>query len=326
MAQRAGQDRSCMTEGRLAALAELTARLGRCGDLDTVIGLSLAALDELFEYSHSLLLMLDEAGEGLYTIASHGYEPAGVGSEVRLGQGVIGMVAAQCVPMRVGNLQRMLLYTRSVQRRQQQQTGGSASYEIMLPGLASAQSQAAAPMMALGELVGVLAVESAEPMDFDADDEAILSVVAHLIANAVQFDRVALRADADTGPEAVRDGEPSGPAAPAGRVTSVRFYPADGSTFIDGDYLIKGVAGRILWKLLRHHHDEGRTEFTTRELRLDPTLELPEYRDNLESRLILLKRRLEERGTPIRIEKEGRGRYRLSVDSGLAVELQPTTT
>ena len=35
------------------------------------------------------------------------------------------------------------------------------------------------------------------------------------------------------------------------RSTLVRYFPVDGSIFIEGDYLIKGVAGRLLWSLLQ---------------------------------------------------------------------------
>ncbi len=105
-----------------------------------------------------------------------------------------------------------------------------------------------------------------------------------------------------------------------GPATHVRFFAVDGSTFLDGDYVIKGVAGRLLWSLLRQYDTEGRTEFTNREMRLDPALDLPPFRDNFESRLILLKRRLDERNATVRIEKTSRGCFRLVVEGPLALE------
>ena len=160
-------------------------------------------------------------------------------------------------------------------------------------------------------------VESDRPVAFTPLDEAILTAVAAVVANAIESDRARERLDTEAAPIAPAPA----PAPPAGEHTTlVRFFAVDGSTFLDGDYLIKGVAGRILWALLGHHAREGRTEFTNREVRLDPTLELPEFRDNFESRLILLKRRLDEREAPIRIEKTGRGRFRLLVGTNLTLD------
>jgi hypothetical protein len=103
------------------------------------------------------------------------------------------------------------------------------------------------------------------------------------------------------------------PAAVSGTPVVIRRYCANDSVFLDDDYLIKGVAGAILWKLVSDYAHGERTEFSNRELRLDPCIRLPDVTDNLEARLILLQRRLAERGAPLRIEKTGRGRFRLCV-------------
>ena len=100
---------------------------------------------------------------------------------------------------------------------------------------------------------------------------------------------------------------------PKGQSLKIRRFAENDSIFVDGDYLIKGVAGAIFWRLVRGFVDERRTDYSNRELRLDPAIHLPDISENLEARLILLQRRLEERCPGLRIEKTGRGRFRLNV-------------
>ena len=306
----------------LAALAELAACLSRCADLDALVDLALDGLDRLLGYRHTHLLLADEDGRRLYTIASRGFDADSVGAEVVVGEGMIGAAAARCEPMRVGNLQQLAKYTRSI-RSQFEEAGGVVGREVPVPGLPRAESRIVVPLQAKGELIGVLAADRAEPIAFGPDDERVLGVVAALLAQAVEHLR-SLEREAGDEDEASGAAEPAG-APDVGNDTDgaapivVRSFAIDGSVFLGDEYLVKGVAGRILTTLLRQHAATGRVDFTNKELRLDRSLELPGYKDNLESRLLLLKRRLDERHAPIRIEKTGRGHLRLVV--GVPVRL-----
>ena len=292
-------------------------RLGRAPDLDTLVATALRGLADLLGFEHSILVLVDETGSRLYTIASHGYAAEGVGSEVAVGEGTMGVVADQCRAVRVANMTQVRKYARAVRQSYEAEGQVEPGIEIPMPGLERVEAQLAVPAMAMGRLVGVLMVESERKRAFDDEDEAILAVVAGMLASAIEIDLVRERTEAAEGTVPARGPAPARPAVP---VAHVRFFAADGSVFLGTDYLIKGVAGRILWSLVQQYSSEGRDEFTNREVRLDPTLDLPEFRDNLESRLILLKRRLDEREAPLRIEKTGRGRFRLVVSAPLQLD------
>jgi putative methionine-R-sulfoxide reductase with GAF domain len=309
----------------LAALAVYGERLARAATLEDVFDSALAGIEELCGCRHSLLLVHQPELGRLVTVASRGYETGGAGSEVALGEGVIGMVGARRQAMRIGNLQRMLSYARTVRRSAAEHD--LPADEIQLPGLVDARSQLAAPMISRGALVGVLAIESSTALAYDVIDERALTIAAQLVAAAVEREQLAA-SDAEpptqvATPLAARSASvPAAPIVAEGTAPAVlRHYAVDGSTFIDDSYVIKGVAGRLLWKLVSEYGATGRTSFTNREAKLDPTLELPEYRDNFESRLILLKRRLDEHDSPVRVHSGGRGRFDLDVRAPLALEL-----
>jgi hypothetical protein len=309
----------------LAALASYGERLALATSLEDVFETALAGVEELLGFAHSLVLVHQPELGRLVTVASRGYESGGAGSEVALGEGLIGMVGARRQAMRNGNLQRMLSYARTVRRSEDD--SGSPADEIPLPGLPDARSQLAAPMIARGGLVGVLAVETSDALAYDELDEHALAVAAHLVASAVEREQ---SATAEAEPPTVQAATASRPTAEPVAVTgrrvttpALRHYAVDGSTFIDDGYVIKGVAGRLLWKVVSEHAATGRTSFTNREAKLDPMLGLPEYRDNFESRLILLKRRLEENAAPVRIHSTGRGRFELELQGSISLELIP---
>ncbi|MBW8372133.1 MAG: GAF domain-containing protein [Thiobacillus sp.] len=283
----------------LLKLRRTFAHLGACDDLARLADRALTALAHGFGIRHALLAMLDETGGALYTLASLGYPASGVGAEVALGEGLIGVAAREAIPVRINYRTGDYTYHAALC------VADPASPRIPLPVLANPHSQIAVPLVHGERLVGVLYAESEQNAFFShADEDALVVYGRHLGALIVQL--AALPDDAEPAHAA--------PAPqPSGAPLAVRYFAHDHSVFIDNDYLIKGVAGSILWTLLNEHAASGRRDFCNRELRRDPRLPLPDFGDNLETRLILLQRRLAERCPQIALEKTGRGRFRLAL-------------
>lgn len=296
----------------LRALQVVSDRMNRALDLEELLGSLLAALRDELGFEHSMLLLPDEHGSKLFTVASTGYEDSGVGAEVEIGSGLIGTVAQQKKLLRVSDLPGELRYGRAI-REQAHAAEHVLTPEIPLPGLADAHSHLAFPLLVQDRLVGVLAVESRDPLGFDDWHEAFLNVIGNQAAIAI--DRMSQLDDDDT------DALPPVPSITAPRRCHVfRFYKGEDCVFVDDEYLIRNVAARILWKLLKSFRDEGRTTFTNRELRLDPWLGLPPVKDNLESRLILLRKRLEVKCSDVRIPSSSRGHFILEMECRFELE------
>jgi len=304
----------------LDALAEFAALLGAANGLDAVVEDAVHGIDTILGYHHVSLLLTDETGGTVYVIASRGFESPNIGAEIRLGDGAIGRPLTGESPQRTSGLRQMAKYSKTV-RRSFEESGLDPGDVLPIPELEGVDSRIVVPIRSRGQLVGGLVVEDCRVAAFHRADELVLTSAATMLAGAIEAalgDGPAGGTAASARPSTRRDDAPTVEASADPVV--VRCFDVDGSTFVDGDYLIRGVAGRIMRALVAEHVATGRVDFTNRELRLDPSLDLPGFKDNLESRLTLLKRRLDEREAPCRIEKTGRGRFRLVVERPLELE------
>jgi hypothetical protein len=289
------------------ALDEIGRRLAACREYEEAATTALEALDDLLGIATSILLVRDTGAERLFAVASNGYQGSGAGAEVEVGVGVIGTAVSSGQMICVPNLARSRVMQSALRARVDE---GDLGEEIPFPGLEHPQSVAAVPLEAGGRVTGALYLESERPGAFGPHNQRLLRIVGRQVGAVL----LGLEAEGDEerGTESKDAPGPAAAESPAGeRQVAVTYYQADDSVFVDDAYLIKGAAGRILWKMLREHERSGRTEFTNRELRLDESLGLPAGANNLEARLLVLRKRLAGPGFALGLERVGRGRLEL---------------
>ena len=293
-------------------------RINRARDLEALLQAALEALEEYFTFRHTSVLLYDEPCGKLVTLASHGYGESGIGAEVMMGEGVIGTAARDRQVLRFSSLDADLAYGRAIRR---EAASDHDCPDIPPPGLPDARSVLAIPLTVGNRLIGVLSAEDRDPMRFGEWHEAYLQIIGNQIALGI--DRMtSVEPDAEASaarptPRA-RDEARAVNAAPAAKTKrTMTYYRKDEASFVDGEYLIRNIPARILWKLLDESKRTGRTEFTNREVRLDESLGLPPVKDNFESRLILLRHRLQEKCPDVRIISTGRGRFSLQTNAAI---------
>ena len=168
-------------------LQRVSADVNSTLDLDEICDAALRTMDELFEFHHAIILLLEPDNTTLKVVASRGYENQAVGGRVQVGTGVIGMVARKRQMMHVSNLGHQRAYA-AAQRREMERSDRRAQLgeSIPVPGLPNAESQIAIPLLIRDDLIGVFSIESPVPRSFDEHDRDLVSIVANQIASAIR--------------------------------------------------------------------------------------------------------------------------------------------
>ena len=167
-------------------IERVASQISKTLNLDAIAKTMLISMEEYFGFKHSMILLLDGSESVLKVIATHGYKEEGIGAEVKIGVGVIGMVAKKKKLMRMANLGAQKQYMQAIKQQIQLSEETAVVDVTSLPGLKNAESQVAIPMLMEDELIGVFSVESDQVNIFDKSDELIIKILANQTANALQ--------------------------------------------------------------------------------------------------------------------------------------------
>ncbi len=303
------------------AVRDLVRRLEHAESLEGLVDCILAGVERDLGFRHSSMLLPTEQDGVLATVATRGYAQQSVGAEVRYGEGIGGMVAEARAPIRIHGLVRGMLYALAMHNRPTEPEVVARTRQIPLAALENPDSQLGVPLLVRGELVGVLCLESERPYRFHEDDKVcveLLGTCLGLVVQQMQSQERMLSDAVDVGVPPVAP--TTAPHTDRSRRLHLAFHVADECMLLDDEYLIRGLPARILKRLVQVREATGRHEFSNRELRLDKSLNLPGWKDNLESRLILLRRRLEQKCPAMRLAPRGRGRFALEVDGVVVLD------
>ena len=167
-------------------IKQISAQINKTLDVNLIASAMLNAMDEFFGFKYSMILLVDEKMQKLNVLATHGYEIKGIGASVKLGVGVIGIVAKKKKMMRMANLGMQRSYMKAIKNQITTEEKKKLGNEVELPGLKNVESQVAIPMLFNNDLIGVLSVESEKVNIFNNSDELLIGILANQTANALQ--------------------------------------------------------------------------------------------------------------------------------------------
>lgn len=143
-------------------------------DVDQLLSQTTRLISDRFGYYHVGIFLIDDAGEFAILRATNslgGKNMLGRGHKIRLGQGVVGYVAAKLEPRIVSD------------------TNADETY-LKDPDLPQTRCEMSLPLKVRDQLIGVLDVQSMEPSAYSEEDIRILQILADQLALAIENARL----------------------------------------------------------------------------------------------------------------------------------------
>ncbi len=160
---------------QLETAAEVARDAAAIHDVDELLEETVALISDKFGFYHAAIFLLDDTGQ--YAVLESASSPGGRrmlerGHRLEVGEkGIVGYVA-EAVESRVAL------------------DVGKDAVHFVNPDLPETRSEMALPLVAGGEVIGVLDVQSTQVGAFDDEDVAILEVVADQLALAIENARL----------------------------------------------------------------------------------------------------------------------------------------
>jgi len=123
----------------------------------------------VFQFENAIMRLVSPDGEDLVVAASYGYPKAALQRKLRIGQGIMGRVAATAAPVLLDDV---------------------IEDEDYIPGIPGARSALCVPLVARERVIGVFNVESPREGAFDSRDIAPLMTMAAQAAVAIENARL----------------------------------------------------------------------------------------------------------------------------------------
>lgn len=156
---------------QLRAASYIARRTAEIQDLDTILNVFTRLVSEQFGFPHTGIFLINEAGDEVVLVSASseaGRRMIEKGHAVMVGsQGTVGLAASQKKP-------RIAL------------DAGPDAATFNNPDLPGARSEVALPMLVRDRVLGVLDIQSDQPMAFSMDDIDILQTLADQVAVAIE--------------------------------------------------------------------------------------------------------------------------------------------